>query len=329
MLDDRGILSSRSLTDLRGRYHNDDHRRYSYGDNITPDFLERAIQKAKETLNGPKPPPPFIPSFEQLRIARRDRDAEINSRLRGQPLPDFLSPEDDAEVSRHLKKRGVIAKVARLQVTDADLSRLIPGTWLNDEIINFYGQLILERSEAHPKSKAVINGARSEKSTILNVHYFNSFFFEKLAREGYEKARLAKWTKKFDLFSKDVALLPINHGNSHWTAATINFRRRRIESFDSMGVWRQDVFDLLREYVELEHLNKKDRPFDWTDWVDYCPRDTPRQENGYDCGVFTCQFLEALSRGMDSPFNFTQRNMTFLRRRMILEIMRTELLGGT
>jgi sentrin-specific protease 1 len=116
-----------------------------------------------------------------------------------------------------------------------------------------------------------------------------------------------------------------------------------------MGVKRQDVFgvrlsrsgllpgidillpcgQLLREYVESEHLNKKSKPFDWTGWVDYCPRDTPQQENGYDCGVFTCQFLEALSRGMDSPFNFTQRSMMYLRRRMILEIARTELLGGT
>jgi sentrin-specific protease 1 len=148
-----------------------------------------------------------------------------------------------------------------------------------------------------------------------------------------------------------MALLPINHGNSHWTAAAINFRRRRIESFDSMGVRRQDIFavrfschvrsfsprfadslaysQLLREYVDLEHINKKSKPFDWAGWVDYCPRDTPQQENGYDCGVFTCQFLEALSRGMDSPFNFSQRSMTFLRRRMILEIGRTELLGGT
>jgi sentrin-specific protease 1 len=99
-------------------------------------------------------------------------------------------------VSRLLKKRGVIAKVARLQVTDADLSRLKPGTWLNDEIVNFYGQLILERSEANPRNKGMTNGARSKKNTILNVHYFNSFFFEKLSQEGYERARLAKWTKK-------------------------------------------------------------------------------------------------------------------------------------
>lgn len=147
-------------------------------------------------IRSPKPPPPFIPSFEQLRIARRDRDAEINSRLRGPPLPDRLSPEDDTEVSRLLNKRGVVAKVARLQITDADLSRLRPGTWLNDEIVNFYGQLILERSEANPRSKGVKNGARSEKNMILNVHYFNSFFFTKLSLEGYERGRLGKWTKK-------------------------------------------------------------------------------------------------------------------------------------
>ncbi len=86
--------------------------------------------------------------------------------------------------------------MARLQVTDTDLSRLKPYTWLNDEIVNFYGQLILERSEANPRNKGMTNGTRSEKNTILNVHYFNSFFFEKLSQEGYEKARLAKWTKK-------------------------------------------------------------------------------------------------------------------------------------
>jgi sentrin-specific protease 1 len=166
--------------------------------------LSHTIYRIAANVCSPKPPPPFIPSFEQLRIARRDRDAEINSRLRGPPLPDSLTLEEDAEVWRALKKRGVIAKVARLQVTDSDLCRLKPGTWLNDEIINFYGQLILERSEMHPVNKGVKNGARSEKSTTLNVHYFNSFFFEKLSQEGYEKARLAKWTKK-------VRYLPVPH----------------------------------------------------------------------------------------------------------------------
>ena len=46
---------------------------------------------------------------------------------------------------------------------------------------------------------------------------------------------------------------------------------------------------------------------------------TPQQENGYDCGVFTCQFMEAISRGEEN-FNFSQQDMPYLRRRMIWEI---------
>ena len=51
--------------------------------------------------------------------------------------------------------------------------------------------------------------------------------------------------RKFDLFSKDVILIPINHNNSHWTAAAINFRRKRIESYDSMGMARSSVHKVL------------------------------------------------------------------------------------
>jgi sentrin-specific protease 1 len=94
----------------------------------------------------------------------------------------------------------------------------------------------------------------------------------------------------------------------------------------------------LRYYLDAEHKNKKKKPFDFDGWVDYtlevrldgsdhvalkltpfATQDTPQQENGFDCGVFTCQFLESLSRGEES-FNFTQGNMPYLRRRMIWEI---------
>jgi len=47
---------------------------------------------------------------------------------------------------------------------------------------------------------------------------------------------------QFDLFQKDIILVPINHNNSHWTAAAINFRRKRIESYDSMNMDRRDVY---------------------------------------------------------------------------------------
>lgn len=57
-------------------------------------------------------------------------------------------------------------------------------------------------------------------------------------------------------------------------------------------------------------------------------QDTPQQENGFDCGVFTCHFLEALSRGQEQ-FNFTQADMPFLRRRMIWEIGNAKFWGSS
>jgi sentrin-specific protease 1 len=76
---------------------------------------------------------------------------------------------------------------------------------------------------------------------------------------------------------------------------------------------------VLRSYLDSEHRNKRKEPFDFTGWQDHNPEDTPQQENGYDCGIFTCLFLEALSRG-EETFDFSQGDMAYFRRRMIWEI---------
>ncbi|KDQ54738.1 hypothetical protein JAAARDRAFT_196153 [Jaapia argillacea MUCL 33604] len=323
MLDRRDYLSpSPSLTDLRTKPVTPQRtRRHSISVDVTYGFLERALEKARQTLNSPKPPKPFVPTLEQLQISARFKDEQIDRLLRGPQLPSSLPPEEDAQVDSILARRGVVSSFAREQVTDKDVWRLKPGQWLNDEIINFYGAMILARADSskeNPAANGVAKGGRSgkRKGKPLNAHYFSSFFWSKLKGEGYEKARLGKWTKKFDIFEKDIILIPVNHNNAHWTAAAINFRRKRIESYDSMGMPRQT---LLRNYLDAEHRNKKKKPFDFTGWEDHVPEDTPQQENGFDCGVFTCQFLESLSRG-EEKFNFSQDNMTYLRRRMIWEI---------
>ena len=154
----------------------------------------------------PRPPKPFHPSLDQLQISARAKDEEIERRLRGPkrtPLPDRLPAEDDSEVDSFLAMRGIVSKFAREQVTDRDLSRLTPGQWLNDEVINFYGQLIMSQSDACKENPGVngVNGVKVVgKNKMLNVHYFSTFFWSKLKAEGYEKGRLAKWTKKVSPF---------------------------------------------------------------------------------------------------------------------------------
>jgi len=91
-----------------------------------------------------------------------------------------------------------------------------------------------------------------------------------------------------DIFSKDIILFPVNHSNSHWTAAAIDFKKKRIESYDSMGMARDKVcmvrfrpvcwtcirtdpifVQYLRTYLDAEHQNKKKAPFDFTGWVNW------------------------------------------------------------
>ncbi len=54
------------------------------------------------------------------------------------------------------------------------------------------------------------------------------------------------------------------------------------------------------------------------------PQHTPQQNNGSDCGVFSCQTLEALARGKDlvnlKEWEFGARNMKFMRELMVYEI---------
>jgi len=140
-------------------------------------------------LNTSPPTKPFS-TYEWLRQEARKKDEEIERRFRPS-LPKSLPLEMDRQVDVLLASKGVISKVAREQVCDKDLSRLLPCQWLNDELINFYGAMILERSEACKEN----SGANGRKRP-LNVHYFNTFFWSKLQGEGYERARLAKWTKK-------------------------------------------------------------------------------------------------------------------------------------
>lgn len=95
--------------------------------------------------------------------------------------------------------------------------------------------MIVERAAGAQASK------ENKPGKPLDVHYFSTFFWEKL-QSGYEKGRLAKWTKKVDIFAKDILLLAVNHRNNHWTSAAIDFRKKRIYSFDSMGYHRAEVY---------------------------------------------------------------------------------------
>ncbi|KAF8002822.1 hypothetical protein HF325_002067 [Metschnikowia pulcherrima] len=53
---------------------------------------------------------------------------------------------------------------------------------------------------------------------------------------------------------------------------------------------------------------------------------TPQQQNGSDCGVFTCTVAKHLAENL--PLSFSQKDMPLIRRRMAFEIMNKSLLDS-
>lgn len=83
-----------------------------------------------------------------------------------------------------------------MTITRNDLITLDGITWLNDEVINFYMELIKHRSE--------------QVDFLPKVHVMNTFFVGKLQQQGHSGVR--RWTRKVDIFSVDVIPVPVHVG---------------------------------------------------------------------------------------------------------------------
>lgn len=112
------------------------------------------------------------------------------------------------------------------------------------QVINFYMNLLVERSK---------------DPGLPSVNTLNTFFYPKLCSSGYSAVR--RWTKKMDIFSKDILLVPVHLGvhwclsvslNDHHNCITdlslciavfnvqpvsqvVDFRKKCVLYFDSMG----------------------------------------------------------------------------------------------
>lgn len=133
-----------------------------------------------------------------------------------------------AEVERDSRlgsSRRYIEKF-KIPISTPDLLRMRPDTWLNDEVINFYLNMIVERSKkAHP----------SEPQKIL-AH--NTFFFPKLEAGGHKA--VARWAKRLGvsgegLLKLDYMFVPVHVARTHWCLAVANFKLKRFEYYDSLG----------------------------------------------------------------------------------------------
>lgn len=108
----------------------------------------------------------------------------------------------------------------------------------------------------------------------------------------------------------------------------IYMEEQKIQYYDSLGGSGKHYLQVLHRYLQDEHQDKKKTPMKcpelWT--LVPCIDDTPRQQNGYDCGVFTCLFADFLT--VDRSFGgFQPSDMSLYRQHIALSIIRGEVVS--
>ncbi|KAF9679043.1 hypothetical protein SADUNF_Sadunf07G0099000 [Salix dunnii] len=173
-----------------------------------------------------------------------------------------------------------------VSISKRDVELLRPETFINDTIIDFYIQYLKNKLQPGDKHR---------------FHFFNSFFFRKLADldKGPSNAcggrlafqRVHKWTRKINLFEKDYIFIPLNYSYLYE-----EWRERHDGRVD----------DTLSKFLHLR----------------FVPLELPQQENSYDCGLFVLHYAERFLE--EAPANFSPFKITefsnFLNRNWFLPV---------
>jgi len=200
-------------------------------------------------------------------------------------------------------------------ISTTNLQTLNHGCWLSDEVISFYFKLLAKRDAE----------LTAENPGRKRSHFFNSFFFAKLIDDdnGYKYSNVKRWGKKApggNVLLLDKVIVPCNLGNSHWTCICAFLKEKKIQYYDSFAGQGNRYLNALLQYLEDE-AKKHGTPFDRDEW-ELVPTDlhkTPQQQNGYDCGVFTCTCADFLSVGL-AGLDFSQPDIREQRLRFVHKI---------
>ena len=221
----------------------------------------------------------------------------------------------------------VLCEKFGILMTRAKFKCLRPATWLNDEVINFYGAMLGRRD----RDLCAIEGAGRKPS-----HFFNSFFMEKLlvTDKGYKFDNVRRWTKSLDILLMDNVYFPINQGNSHWLLAVIDVTRKQIRLYNSTNKpeeeylralwrWLQEEVATKKQAAEREGGGESESTFKPEEWVCSQVFSCPQQQNGTDCGVFVVMAMDHMGDGL--ALNYHQARVNSFRIKMGADILRGSL----
>ncbi|KAL5855045.1 hypothetical protein ACOSQ4_004847 [Xanthoceras sorbifolium] len=219
-----------------------------------------------------------------------------------EPFEDVIYPKGDPDA---------------VLISKRDVELLQPETFINDTIIDFYIKYLKNKIPPDEQHR---------------FHFFNSFFFRKLADLDKDPSsacegkaafqRVRKWTRKVNLFKKDYVFIPVNY-SFHWSLIVICHpgevvycKDDKIEKspkvpcilhMDSIKGSHRGLKNLVQSYLCEEwkerHDNIEDDIPSKFSSLRFVPLELPQQENSFDCGLFLLHYVECFLK--EAPSNFS------------------------
>lgn len=276
-----------------------------------------------------------------------------------------LTEEEVQTVGKYFKTRGRKSKVLIKGVRgdtiyQESFKRLLPRKWLNDEIINYFYQLM------DMEDSRLCVGIPGRKRSLFFSTYFVQRLFDSKSdnrklRGRYNFKNVEGWVNRLiktapggDLLNFKRIFIPV-HLSVHWVCSVIDIEEKEIMWYDSLGGVDEEKAKLLLSF--LRDACGNDGRVVESEWKIHL-RDhrvkIPRQYNGkrgtliccsfpilcqfdpscyssftinagYDCGVFTCMFARFIS--LDLELDFCQGDINLFRKRIALEIIESNTLS--
>jgi sentrin-specific protease 1 len=114
-------------------------------------------------------------------------------------------------------------------------------------------------------------------------------------------------------------MAPIHQNSNHWWLLVYIPASRTFYCLDSDkdAVIHREKIHIFSQFLREEHQRKYNATIPGKFEVKQV-EGIPKQNNGFDCGVFVCQYAEHISRG--AAFTFSQADMPRFRVQMTYEI---------
>ena len=162
-----------------------------------------------------------------------------------------------------------------------------PENYLNDNVINMFAEL-QERSLGH---------AYADATWII----LNTFFLPKMLSIMAEKKedgvlldKMQRWISKYRRTRVDTIYIPVNVNGNHWVLYVVSVKYGCMYVCDSMG----DEIRYMDNVIHMFKLMYK-KDFIYAKFL----KPVLKQKNGYDCGVYTIEFLSRMMDKQDLSAN--------------------------